>query len=61
MKTFLHSCSLFYLIILYLIEAGHDILNPIQTIARDMHPEHLKKSLERTLPFGAVVATPERY
>lgn len=52
MKTFLHSCGSLYPIIPYLIEAGYDILNPIQTIARDMHSEHLKKSSERTLPFG---------
>lgn len=51
MKTFLHSCGSLYPIIPYLIEAGYDILNPIQTIARDMHSERLKKEFGKDITF----------
>jgi hypothetical protein len=67
-KTFIHSCGGIYELIPDLIEAGFDILNPVQCSADGMDPKRLKaefgKSLvfwgggidtQKTLPFG----TPE--
>jgi uroporphyrinogen decarboxylase len=41
-KTYFHSCGSIYHLIPYMIEAGIDILNPIQTSAANMQPERLK-------------------
>ena len=41
-KTFLHCCGSLYHLIPHMIEAGVDILNPIQTSAANMQPERLK-------------------
>ena len=49
MHTFLHSCGSIHKVIPDLIEAGFEILNPVQTSARDMEPERLKRE------FGADV------
>ena len=51
MKTFLHSCGSIYPIIPDLIEAGYDILNPVQTTARDMEPEKLKREFGKDITF----------
>lgn len=51
MKTFLHSCGSLYPIIPDLIEAGYDILNPVQTTARDMEPERLKREFGKDITF----------
>lgn len=66
--VFLHSCGGIYELIPYLISAGVDILNPVQTSAANMEPEKLKREFgkdlvfwgggcdtQRVLPFG----TPE--
>lgn len=42
-KTFLHSCGSIHELIPHMIEAGVDILNPIQTSAANMEPERLKR------------------
>jgi len=42
-KIFHHSCGSVYELIPSLIDAGIDILNPIQTSAKNMEPERLKK------------------
>lgn len=42
-KTFLHSCGSIYYLIPHMIEAGIDILNPIQTSAANMEPEQIKR------------------
>jgi len=42
-KVFLHSCGSIYELIPHLIEAGLDILNPIQTNTLNMEPEKIKK------------------
>ncbi len=42
MHTFLHSCGSIYQLIPDLIEAGFEILNPVQTNTRDMAPQRLK-------------------
>ena len=67
-KTFIHSCGGVDPLIEHFIEAGFDILNPVQCSAKDMDPEHLKDAYgdritfwgggidtQKTLPFG----TPE--
>ena len=67
-KTFIHSCGSVMALIEDFIEAGFDILNPVQCSAADMDPSELKRKFghritfwgggvdtQRTLPFG----TPE--
>ena len=51
MHTFLHSCGSIYKLLPDLIEAGFEIVNPVQTIARDMQPERLKAEFGRDLTF----------
>jgi uroporphyrinogen decarboxylase len=51
MKIFLHSCGSIYQLIPDLIEAGFDIINPIQTQCRDMQPEKLKSEFGKELTF----------
>ena len=51
MKTLLHSCGSIYPIIPDLIEAGYDILNPVQTTAYQMDPEVLKREFGRDITF----------
>ena len=63
--TFMHCCGSIYGVIPDFIEAGFDILNPVQISAKDMDPLKLKKSYgkhitfwgggvntQKTLPFG---------
>ncbi|MBI2441448.1 MAG: hypothetical protein HYV35_08770 [Lentisphaerae bacterium] len=50
-KVFLHSCGSVYHLIPHLIEAGVDILNPIQTSAANMEPERLKKEFGGKIVF----------
>ncbi len=67
-KTFIHTCGSVMALIPDFIEAGFDILNPVQTSAAEMDPRELKARFgdrivfwgggvdtQRTLPFG----TPE--
>lgn len=49
--VFLHSCGGIYELIPYLIEAGVDILNPVQTSAVNMEPEKLKKEFGKDIVF----------
>ncbi|MGN0999804.1 MAG: uroporphyrinogen decarboxylase family protein [Faecousia sp.] len=51
MKTLLHSCGSLYPIIPDLIEAGYDILNPVQTSAYQMEPEVLKREFGKDITF----------
>jgi uroporphyrinogen decarboxylase len=51
MKTFLHSCGSIYPIIPDLIEAGYDIINPVQISSKDMEPEKLKKEFGKDIVF----------
>ena len=68
-KTFKHSCGSVERFIPSFIEAGFDILNPVQCSAAGMDPEHLKRAFgdhltfwgggvdtQHVLPFG----TPEQ-
>ena len=50
-KVFLHSCGSLYELIPDLIDAGIDILNPVQTNAAKMEPERLKKEFGKYLTF----------
>jgi uroporphyrinogen decarboxylase len=49
--VFLHSCGSIYALIPYLIEAGVDILNPVQISAVAMDPTRLKREFGRDLVF----------
>ncbi len=51
MKTFLHSCGSIYDLLPDLIEAGYDVLNPLQTNCRDMDPVRLKREFGREITF----------
>ncbi|MGQ9625422.1 MAG: uroporphyrinogen decarboxylase family protein [Anaerolineae bacterium] len=64
-KTFIHSCGSVMALIEDFIEAGFDILNPVQCSAANMDPRELKEKFgsrisfwgggvdtQRTLPFG---------
>jgi hypothetical protein len=64
-KTFIHSCGSIYALIPDFIEAGFDILNPVQCSAAEMEPRRLKREFgkqitfwgggantQQTLPFG---------
>jgi len=51
MKTFLHSCGSLYELMPDLIEAGYDVLNPMQTTCRDMEPEKLKREFGKEICF----------
>ncbi len=51
MATFLHTCGSIKPLIPDLIEAGYDILNPVQTSARDMDPASLKKDFGKDVTF----------
>ncbi|HBY56986.1 MAG TPA: methyltransferase [Candidatus Atribacteria bacterium] len=67
-KTFYHTCGSIALFLDDFVEVGVDILNPVQTSAKDMDPKMLKEKYgdklvfwgggvdtQKTLPFG----TPE--
>jgi hypothetical protein len=68
-KTFIHTCGAIDTLIPSIIEAGFDVLNPVQCSAVGMEPEKLKEKYghkvvfwgggvdtQKTLPFG----TPEQ-
>jgi hypothetical protein len=50
-KTFMHSCGSVYQLIPDFIEAGFDILNPVQCSAADMDPVRLKQQFGSELVF----------
>jgi uroporphyrinogen decarboxylase len=50
-KTFVHCCGSIYHLIPHMIEAGVDILNPIQTSAANMQPERLKAEFGGKIVF----------
>ena len=51
MHTYLHSCGSIYRLLPDLIEAGFEIINPVQTNAKDMEPEKLKREFGRDVTF----------
>lgn len=50
-KTFIHSCGSVYRLIPHFIEAGFDILNPVQCSAAEMDARTLKREFGRDLVF----------
>ncbi len=50
-KTFVHSCGCVTDLIPEFIDAGFDILNPVQTSAAGMDPKWLKKEFGRLIVF----------
>jgi uroporphyrinogen decarboxylase len=51
MHPFLHSCGSIYKLLPDLIDAGFEIINPVQTNTKDMHPERLKREFGSSLTF----------
>jgi uroporphyrinogen decarboxylase len=51
MHTFLHSCGSIDLLMPDLIDAGFEILNPVQTNARGMEPVRLKREFGKDVTF----------
>lgn len=51
MHTFIHSCGSISSLMPDLIEAGIEIFNPVQTKARQMEPEFLKKEFGQDCTF----------
>lgn len=50
-KILHHSCGSVYGLLADLVDVGVDILNPIQTTARDMEPKQLKRNFGKDLVF----------
>jgi uroporphyrinogen decarboxylase len=50
-KTFFHCCGSVYHLIPHFIDAGIDILNPVQTSAANMDPARLKKEFGDRIVF----------
>lgn len=50
-RTFIHSCGSVWKLIPHFIEAGFDVLNPVQCSAADMDPRTLKKNFGDDLVF----------
>lgn len=51
MKTFLHSCGSIHALLPDLIEAGFDVINPVQTACRDMDAARLKNDFGKDITF----------
>ena len=51
MKTFLHSCGSIYRLLPDLIDAGYDVINPVQTNSAEMDPATLKKEFGADITF----------
>lgn len=51
MNTFLHTCGSIYDLIPDLIDAGFEILNPVQTNCKNMEPERLKREFGKDVTF----------
>ena len=51
MHTFLHSCGSIYKLLPDLIEAGFEVINPVQINSRDMEPERLKQEFGQDITF----------
>lgn len=56
-KVFFHSCGSVHSLIPGLIEAGVDILNPVQTTSRNMGPETLKRDFGNDICFWGGIDT----
>ncbi len=56
-KVLYHTCGSIYALIPDFIEAGVDVLNPVQTSAAKMDPAQLKREFGRDLAFWGAVDT----
>jgi uroporphyrinogen-III decarboxylase len=50
-KTFIHSCGSVYRLIPDFIDAGFDVLNPVQCSAAEMEADRLKREFGKDLVF----------
>jgi len=50
-KTFKHSCGAVDTLMSRFVDAGFDIINPVQVSAKGMDPAHLKKTFGKDLVF----------
>lgn len=51
MHTFLHSCGSIHALLPDLIEAGFEVINPVQTLCHDMEAEKLKRDFGKDVTF----------
>ncbi len=51
MRTFLHCCGSIHALLPDLIDAGFEVINPVQTNCRDMEPERLKREFGGDICF----------
>ncbi len=51
MQSFLHSCGSIYALLPDLIEAGLEIINPVQSSCKNMEPERLKREFGHDITF----------
>lgn len=51
MRTFLHSCGSIHALMPDLIEAGFEVINPVQTACRDMEADKLKRDFGKDICF----------
>ena len=51
LKTFLHSCGSIHELLPDLIEAGYDVINPVQANCRGMEPAALKREFGADICF----------
>ena len=51
MKTYLHSCGSIRKLLPDIIEAGFEVINPVQTTVRGMDPVELKKEFGKDITF----------
>jgi uroporphyrinogen decarboxylase len=51
MHTFLHSCGSIHALLPDLIEAGFEVINPVQTACRDMDAARLKREFGADITF----------
>jgi uroporphyrinogen decarboxylase len=56
-RVFLHTCGSVYKLLPDLIDAGVDILNPVQVSARDMQTDRLKREFGDRLSFMGAIDT----
>ncbi len=56
-KIFMHSCGSVYELLPQIIEAGVEILNPVQISAKNMEPERLKREFGSELTFWGGIDT----
>ena len=59
-KTFIHSCGSIYPFIPDFVDAGFDILNPVQVSALNMEPERLKKEFGKDVTFWGGAVDPQK-